>query len=108
MYEKLHEVVCATWANSEADLDEALLALPGIGKSAALAVMEANVKRILCRIYALKNPKCEECPFSKICKAYEECYFLYPEKKRKIIPTRNVNIVVRYYNKKLYLKQKIV
>ena len=50
---------------------EALLKLPGIGKNTAsaicafaykqnLAVMEANVKRILCRIHVLKNPKEEE------------------------------------------------
>ena len=134
---------------------EALLKLPGIGKNTAsaicafaykqnLAVMEANVKRILCRIHVLKNPKeeelrelalkmldrenpydynqaimdigamickvknpiCKECPFSIICKAYEENNFLYPEKKRKIVPTKKVDIVVRHHNKKLYLKQR--
>ncbi len=134
---------------------EELLNLPGIGKNTAsaicafayrqnLAVMEANVKRILCRIHVLKNPKeeflrdlafemldhknpydhnqammdigatickvknpkCEECPFSMICKAYKEENFLYPEKKRKIVPTRKVDIVVRHHNKKFYLKQR--
>jgi len=134
---------------------EALLKLPGIGKNTAsaicafaykqnLAVMEANVKRILCRIHVLKNPKeeelrelalkmldrenpydynqaimdigamickvknpiCKECPFSIICKAYEENNFLYPEKKRKIVPTKKVDIVVRHHNEKLYLKQR--
>ena len=49
---------------------EALIKLPGIGKNTAsaicafayhqpLAVMEANVKRILCRIHTLKNPSDE-------------------------------------------------
>ena len=134
---------------------EALLKLPGIGKNTAsaicafaykqnLAVMEANVKRILCRIHVLKNPKeeelrdlalemldrenpydynqaimdigamickvknpiCKECPFSIICKSYEENNFLYPEKKRKILPTKTVDIVVRHHNEKLYLKQR--
>jgi A/G-specific adenine glycosylase len=46
---------------------DGLMALPGIGRNTAhavaafayhqpLAVMEANVKRVLCRIFALKNP----------------------------------------------------
>src|SRR5690606_21944465 len=50
------------------DRYEALVALPGIGKNTAhallafgfgqpFAVMEANVKRILCRIFALQAPK---------------------------------------------------
>ncbi len=50
---------------------EALIALPGIGKNTAHAIatfaykkpvpiMEANVKRILCRLYKLKTPKDKE------------------------------------------------
>jgi A/G-specific adenine glycosylase len=46
---------------------DALIALPGIGKNTAhaiaafgfkqpYAVMEANVKRVICRVFALKNP----------------------------------------------------
>lgn len=53
------------------DTVEALEALPGIGRNTAHAVaafafgravpvMEANLKRVLCRIYALENPKGEE------------------------------------------------
>lgn len=49
---------------------DALLALPGIGRNTAHAiaafayhqpvpVMEANVKRVLCRIFALENPSAE-------------------------------------------------
>ena len=52
------------------DTPDALLALPGIGKNTAhailafayrkpYAVMEANVKRVLSRIFALKNPSPE-------------------------------------------------
>ncbi len=50
---------------------DALLVLPGIGQNTAhaiasfayhqpVAVMEANVKRVLCRIFALKNPLSDE------------------------------------------------
>lgn len=134
---------------------DALLKLPGIGKNTASAicafaykqeraVMEANVKRILCRIHAIKtpkeevlieiahqmldrnnpfdhnqammdigsmvctvkNPKCNVCPFSTTCKAYSKNYFIYPEKKRKIVPIRKVNIVVRHFDKKLCLIQR--
>ncbi len=53
------------------DTVEGLLALPGIGRNTAhavcafayrkpVAVMEANVKRVLCRIFALEAPKEQE------------------------------------------------
>ncbi|MCH9813411.1 MAG: A/G-specific adenine glycosylase [Epsilonproteobacteria bacterium] len=132
-----------------------LLKLPGIGKNTASAicafaykqeraVMEANVKRILCRIYALKspqeevlrrlalemldrknpfdhnqammdigsmickvrNPDCQMCPFQAICKADEEGLYDYPEKKRKRVPTRSANVVVRHKHEKFFLKRR--
>jgi A/G-specific adenine glycosylase len=63
----LHKTAQLT-APSLPDSYEALLALPGIGKNTASAicafayrqkraVMEANVRRVLCRIYALDEPK---------------------------------------------------
>jgi len=50
---------------------DALIALPGIGQNTAhavaafafhqpVAVMEANVKRVICRIFALENPAADE------------------------------------------------
>jgi len=135
------------------EIDE-LIKLPGIGKNTAHAiaafayrqsvpVMEANVKRILCRLHKLKtpsekqlwemayklvdkvdpfdynqammdigsticlpqNPKCELCPLSEICKGKEEPT-LYPTKKRRIVPTREENILVSIYNDTLSLTQR--
>ncbi len=134
---------------------EALLKLPGIGKNTAsalcafayhqpLAVMEANVKRILSRIHALKSPTdaqlqayalelldknnpydynqammdigsnlctikapdCLCCPFSSICKAYEENHFLYPLKKSKTVPSREEKWVVKTFNNTVALYQR--
>ena len=134
---------------------EALLRLPGIGKNSAsalcafaykqpLAVMEANVKRILSRIHAHKNPQdeqlradalalldrqnpydynqammdigsllctpkdphCQACPFRAICKAYDEGYFLYPEKKKKLVPLREEKWLVKSYAKKVLMQQR--
>lgn len=150
----LHRAAKLTAPKLPLTYDE-LLKLPGIGKNTAAAicafayrqeraVMEANVKRILCRIHALKtpkeeqlitlahamldrqnpfdhnqammdigsmictvrNPKCDLCPFSQSCKAYEKHYFDYPEKKRKNVPTRAVNIVIRHKNSKVLLRQR--
>ena len=135
------------------DIDE-LIKLPGIGKNTAHAVaafafnqpvpiMEANVKRILCRLQKIKtpndkqlwklaydlvdkvnpydynqammdigaticlpkNPKCEICPLNLICKGKEEPT-LYPTKKKRVVPTREENILVRLYNDKLALTQR--
>ena len=126
------------------EIDE-LIKLPGIGKNTAHAiaafafrqpvpVMEANVKRILCRLHKIKsphdkelwklaydlvdkanpfdykqammdigaticlpkNPKCEICPLNDLCKGKEEPA-LYPEKKKKSIPTREKNIIVKVF-----------
>ncbi len=150
----LHKTAKLTAPRLPNTYDE-LLKLPGIGKNTASAicafaykqeraVMEANVKRIICRLHAFKapkeevlieiahqmldrknpfdynqammdigsmvctvrNPQCNLCPFSKNCKAYKENYFQYPEKKRKIVPTRKVNILVRHFNNKFYLQQR--
>jgi A/G-specific adenine glycosylase len=133
---------------------EALIELPGIGKNTAHAVasfafkkpvpiMEANVKRILCRLHKLttpkekelweiayalvdtkntfdynqammdigssvctpKNPKCEECPLRSICLGKEEPT-LYPTKKKRIVPTREQNVMIYRYNEKLSLTQR--
>ena len=133
---------------------EALIQLPGIGKNTAHAVatfafnqpvpiMEANVKRILCRLNTLqtpndkelweiaynlvdkvnpfdynqammdigatictpKNPKCDLCPLSDICKGKEEPT-LYPTKKKRIVPTREQNIMISVYNDRLSLTQR--
>ena len=133
---------------------DALIALPGIGKNTAHAVatfaykkpvpiMEANVKRILCRIhkfitptdkelwesaYSLvdkknpfdynqammdigssvctpKNPDCTTCPLSNICLGKEEPT-LYPTKKKRVVPTREQNIMIYTYNNKLSLTQR--
>jgi len=135
------------------DIEE-LVKLPGIGKNTAHAVaafaykepvpiMEANVKRILCRLHKLKtptdkelweiaydlvdkenpfdynqammdigssictpkNPQCEVCPLSSICQGKEEPT-LYPTKKKRVIPTREQNIMLYAYNDKLSLTQR--
>lgn len=135
------------------DIEE-LIKLPGIGKNTAHAVasfafnqpvpiMEANVKRILCRLYQLmtpsdkelwkiaydlvdkvnpfnynqammdigaticlpKNPTCEICPLQDICTGREEPT-LYPTKKKRVVPTREQNILVRVYDDKLSLTQR--
>ena len=131
-----------------------LLTLPGIGKNTAHAlasfafnqpvpIMEANVKRILCRLYKLKtpndkelwsiayklvdkinpfdynqammdigaticlpkNPKCEICPLAHICKGKKEP-ILYPTKKKRIVPTREQNIMLHLYDDTLSLTQR--
>jgi A/G-specific adenine glycosylase len=135
------------------NIDE-LIKLPGIGKNTAHAVaafafhqpvpiMEANVKRILCRLQKLrtpsdrelwdiaytlvdklnpfdynqammdigaticlpKNPKCDLCPLSNICKGQGEPT-LYPTKKKRVVPTRAQNILVHVYDDKLSLRQR--
>jgi len=133
---------------------EELITLPGIGKNTAHAiasfafqqpvpVMEANVRRILCRLHQLKtpsekelweiayelvdrvnpfdynqammdigatictvtNPKCVSCPLSTLCKGKEEPA-LYPEKKKRQIPTKEQNILLYVYNDSLSLSQR--
>jgi len=135
------------------DIDE-LIKLPGIGINTAHAVatfaykkpvpiMEANVKRILCRLHKLisptdkelwkiaydlvdkknpfdynqammdigstictpKNPQCGLCPLNEICQGKSEP-ILYPIKKKRIVPTREQNIMISVYNDKLYLTQR--
>ena len=135
------------------NVDE-LIKLPGIGKNTAHAVaafafnqpvpiMEANVKRILCRLHKLKTPndkdlweiaydavdkenpfnynqammdigaticlpkkpKCETCPLTDICQGKEEPT-LYPTKKKRVVPTREQNIMLSVYNDKLSLRQR--
>ncbi len=135
------------------EIDE-LITLPGIGLNTAHAVatfaykkpvpiMEANVKRILCRLEKLKTPKdkelweiayklvdkenpfdynqammdigssvctpknphCEECPLSDVCKGKDEPT-LYPIKKKRVVPTREQNIMISLYNDKLSLTQR--
>jgi A/G-specific adenine glycosylase len=135
------------------NIDE-LIKLPGIGKNTAHAVaafafnqsvpiMEANVKRILCRLYKLKKPNekqlwdiayklvdtvnpfdynqammdigaticlpkqpiCEHCPLIDICKGQKEPV-LYPTKKKRVVPTREQNILVHVYNDTLSLIQR--
>lgn len=131
-----------------------LIKLPGIGKNTAHAVtafafkqpvpiMEANVKRILCRLYKLKsptdkelwdiaydlvdkenpfdynqammdigatlctpkNPQCDFCPLSDICQGKDNPT-LYPTKKKRVVPTREQNIMISVYNDKLSLTQR--
>ncbi len=105
--------------------------------------MEANVKRILCRLhkfttpndknlwdkaYSLvdlnnafdynqammdigatvclpKNPKCSICPLNGICKGKDEP-ILYPTKKKRLVPTREHNILVSLYDDTLSLRQR--
>jgi A/G-specific adenine glycosylase len=135
------------------NIDE-LMKLPGIGKNTAHAVatfaykkpvpiMEANVKRILCRLNKLitptdkelweiaydlldkenpfdhnqammdigatlctpKNPLCNVCPLSDICKG-KEAPTLYPPKKKRVVPTREQNIMLSVYNDALSLSQR--
>ena len=135
------------------ELDD-LIKLPGIGKNTAHAVaafaynkpvpiMEANVKRILCRLHKLKmptdkvlweiaykmvdtnnpfdynqammdigatlctpkNPSCTLCPLSNICKGKEDPA-LYPTKKKRVVPTREQNIMISIHNDKLSLTQR--
>jgi A/G-specific adenine glycosylase len=133
---------------------DALIRLPGIGKNTAHAIatfafnqpvpiMEANVKRILCRLHQLmnpnekklweiaydfvdtinpfdfnqammdigaticlpRNPKCDVCPLNDICKGKKEPT-LYPEKKKRIVPTREENRLIRIYDDKFALTQR--
>ncbi len=133
---------------------EELIELPGIGKNTAHAVatfaykkpvpiMEANVKRILCRLNKLitptdkelwvfaynlvdkvnpfnynqammdigatictvKNPQCDDCPLSDVCQGKEEPT-LYPRKKKRVVPTREQNIMLSVYNDRLSLTQR--
>jgi len=135
------------------NIDE-LIKLPGIGKNTAHAIaafafrqpvpiMEANVKRILCRIYKLKtpnekalwdiaydlvntihpfdynqammdigatlclpkNPKCDLCPLNNICEGQENPT-LYPTKKKRLVPTKEQNILVYVYNDSLCMTQR--
>lgn len=135
------------------DIDE-LTALPGIGKNTAHAVatfaykkpvpiMEANVKRILCRLHKLKtptdkelwkiayamvdkinpfdynqammdigatlctpkNPQCKICPLTDICKGKEEPT-VYPNKKKRVVPIREQNIMIYLYNNTFSLTQR--
>jgi len=131
-----------------------LIKLPGIGINTAHAVatfaykkavpiMEANVKRILCRLHKLKtptdkelwqiaydmvdkespfdynqammdigatlctskNPDCETCPLRGMCQGQDDPT-LYPTKKKRIVPTREENIMLYVYNNKLSLIQR--
>ncbi len=135
------------------DIEE-LIKLPGIGQNTAHAlaafafnqpvpIMEANVKRILCRLHKLitptekrlwkiaydlvdkvnpfdynqammdigaticlpRNPKCKACPLNDICKGKEDPE-RYPAKKKRVVPTREQNILVRIYEGKLSLTQR--
>ncbi len=144
----------ATLVNELPEAIDELIKLPGIGKNTAHAVatfayhqpvpiMEANVKRILCRLHKLKtpndkdlweiaynivdkknpfdynqammdigatvclpkNPKCEICPLADICKGKEEPT-LYPTKKKRVVPTREQNILVSVYDDTLALTQR--
>jgi len=144
----------ATLVNELPTTIDDLIKLPGIGKNTAHAVaafafnqavpiMEANVKRILCRLnkiitpndkqlweiaYKLvdkakpfdynqammdigatvclpKNPFCEICPLTDMCKGKEEPA-LYPTKKKRIVPTREQNILISVYDDKLALTQR--
>jgi len=52
-----------------------------------------------------KNPHCEACPLSHICQGKEEPT-LYPMKKKKVVPTREQNIMIHTYNDKLSLTQR--
>ncbi len=131
-----------------------LIKLPGIGINTAHAVaafafqqavpvMEANVKRILCRLHRLedpspkilwekahdlldcnnpydynqammdigslvclpKNPQCDSCPLSDICKGREEPQ-RYPRKKKRIVPSREKDIVIYSYADRFVLQQR--
>ncbi len=133
---------------------EELIKLPGIGKNTAHAlvafafkqpvpIMEANVKRILCRLNKLKtpsekelweiayqlvdkvnpfdynqammdigasicspkNPLCDLCPLNTICTGKDEPT-LYPRKKKRVVPTREQNIMISVYNDRLSLTQR--
>jgi len=111
------------------DIDE-LIKLSGIGKNTAHAVatfafnqpvpiMEANVKRITVNpfnynqammdigatICLPKNPKCDLCPLTHLCKGKEDPT-LYPTKKKRIVPTREENILINVYDDKLSLIQR--
>ena len=144
----------ATLVNELPNNIDELIKLPGIGKNTAHAVatfayyqpvpiMEANVKRILCRLNKLKtptdkelwdiayklvnklnpfdynqammdigaticnpkSPKCELCPLTNICKGKKEPT-LYPTKKKRVVPTREQNILINVYNDTLSLTQR--
>jgi len=133
---------------------DALQALPGIGINTAHAIatfayhqpvpiMEANVKRILCRIHQLTNPKpkelwayayemvdkenpyiynqammdigslictptspsCHLCPLESICQGKENPT-QYPQKKKRVVPTREEYIILYHHQGRLALTQR--
>jgi A/G-specific adenine glycosylase len=135
------------------DID-ALMQLSGIGKNTAHAIasfayhqavpiMEANVKRILCRLNTLEQPKdktlweeayalldkknpfeynqammdigaiictpkmplCLQCPLEAICKGKNSPH-LYPQKKKRIVPLREENIMLYIYEDKMAMYQR--
>ncbi|MEA3417823.1 MAG: A/G-specific adenine glycosylase [Campylobacterota bacterium] len=149
----LHRTAQVTGGKLPTTLEE-LLKLPGIGDNTAHAIaifafhqavpiMEANVKRILCRIHRLENPthkilwkaayelldsnnaydynqammdigsmvclpkepKCGSCPLAEICKGKEKPQ-RYPIKKKKLVPTREKDIIVYSYNDRYALQQR--
>jgi len=149
----LHRQTEGSAATLPSELNE-LIALPGIGINTAHAVatfaykkpvpiMEANVKRILCRLHKLKtptdkilweiaykivdknnpfdynqammdigatlctpkNPTCKRCPLSSICQGKEDP-LIYPTRKKRIVPTREQNVMLYIYNDKLSLTQR--
>ena len=133
---------------------EELIKLPGIGINTAhaiaafafhqaLPIMEANVKRILCRLHRLENPspkilwerahdlldcdhpydynqammdigsmtclpkspRCDSCPLSDICKGKNEPE-RYPLKKKRMVPSREEDIIIHSYADRFALKQR--
>jgi len=52
-----------------------------------------------------KNPKCGLCPLTDICKGKEDPT-LYPTKKKRVVPTREQNVMLSVYNDKLSLTQR--
>lgn len=135
------------------DIDS-LAALPGIGQNTAHAIaafafkqpipiMEANVKRILCRVHKLKtprpsqlwkiadkmldrenpfdynqammdigatvctpkNPLCDICPLNTQCKGHRNPE-QYPQKLKKVVPTKEQHIMLYLYNDKLSMYQR--
>lgn len=62
-----------------------------------------DIGSMLCTI---KNPRCEACPFSSICKAYAKDHYLYPVKKKRVVPTRKEQWVVRSCDGRVQMRQR--
>jgi A/G-specific adenine glycosylase len=56
-------------------------------------------------VCTVKTPHCKACPLNTICEGKDDPT-LYPTKKKRMVPTREKNIMISVYNDKLSLTQR--